>query len=255
MNIEFLIELSRRRLNERYIGSSSKILWIVISPIVPLLMILIVFFYIAKIPDVMNMGLADYSVFVFSGLIPFRFIQKATSEGCELLVANMDMLKSAIFPLPILSMSAIGAMAFDLLMQISLLITLVIIAGTSLQINLLLFLPAILLLFIFSLGLSWIFSVIGAFAREISEIVLILFGALIYFTPIIYPITATPSIFQTFVLLNPLTHFVLIFRDCLEINQSPSHISWFVVSILATVSFLIGRLCIEKAKNYVGDMV
>lgn len=255
MNIEFLIELSRRRLNERYIGSSSRLFWIIVSPTVPLFMSLIVFFYIAKIPAVTNMGIADYSVFVFSGLIPFRFIQKAASEGCDLLVSNMDMLKSAIFPLPILSMSSIGAMAFDLLIQISLLLILLSIAGRSPYINLLLFPPAILLIFIFSLGLSWIFSVIGAFFREISEIVLVMFGVLVYFTPIMYPITATPSVFQSFVMLNPLTHFVLIFRDCFENNQSLSHISWFVASILSAVSILIGKLFIDKAKNYVGDMV
>jgi len=255
MNIEFLIELSRRRLVERYIGSSSRILWIIVSPIVPLLISLIVFFYIAKIPAVTDMGLAEYSLFVFSGLIPFKFIQKATSEGCELIVSNMDMLKSAIFPLPILSMSSIGAMVFDLFIQISLLMVIVKFAGRSPHINLLLFPLAILLIFTFSLGLSWIFSVIGAFARDISEIVLIVFGALIYFTPIMYPSTATPSSFQTIILLNPLTHFVVIFRDCLENNHTPSYLSWFVVSILAALSILIGKTFIDKAKNYVGDMV
>src|SRR5688572_310457 len=97
--LDFLGELIRRKILERYIGSVFELLWIIVSPLIPLFSTLLVFFFIATIPPIKSMGLWGYAAFVLSGLLPYRLFQKSITEGCELILLNLELLKHASFPL------------------------------------------------------------------------------------------------------------------------------------------------------------
>lgn len=256
MRIDFLIEITRRRLIERYIGTSSRLIWVLLAPVVPLLMNLVVFYWIAKIPEVQEMGLANYAVFIFTGLLPFRYVQKACTDSCDLLVSNLEMLKSATFPLSFLSFSVVGAALFEFLIQLMLMIFLLFISETSISLSFFLLPLLLFLLFTVSIGVSWILSVGGYILRDLQEVTAIFFGALLYLTPTMYPVESAPGIMQTLIQINPLTHFVIIFRDCFIPSSDGLHLnSWIFASIISIFVFSIGYATISKTQKFVGDMV
>lgn len=256
MRIDFLLELTRRRITDRYVGTSSRLFWAFLSPVIPLVMNVSVFYFIAKIPQVQSMGVAAYAVFMFSGLLPFRIVQRATLEGCELLVGNMDMLKSAVFPLPFLSLSAVCALLVEFLVQCVFMAVLLVIADVKLGWTIVLFPLCVAALFAFSLGLSWIASILNYALRDLQEILSLLFSVLLYFTPIMYPTEAAPSVFQTLIDLNPLSSFVMIFRDAILSDGAGLHFqSWVVACTTSAAIFAIGYFSVDRARRFVGDLV
>lgn len=256
MRYDFLVEITRRKIIERYVGTSFRIFWVLLAPLIPLLMNLAVFYYIANIPQVRDMGASTYAAFIFSGLLPFRFIQKAATEANDLLIGNLEMLKSASFPLPFLSYSAVGALAVDLLIQGALMAALLIISGEELTWRLLLLPIAVAMLLAMGLGASWLLSVVGYLLRDMQEIMMAIFSALLYVTPTMYPPEAAPEFMQKLIYLNPLTHLIVVFRDTIMPDKSGIHWdSWVIFFIISILMFVIGLYTIRKAQLYVADMV
>jgi ABC-type polysaccharide/polyol phosphate export permease len=219
-------------------------------------MSLLVFYFIAKIPEVQKMGVPQYAAFVFSGLLPFRFIQRAATESCELLSSNIELLKCASFPLVYLSYSSIAALLVDLFLQCLLMGLLIYIAGVK-STYFLLFLP-IFMIFIsmLALGISWILSVIGYLLRDMQEIMTIVFGALVYFTPTMYPANSAPGLMKIIINLNPLTHIIIMFRDIVNPLNGEIHLhSWLIVTAFSFIVFVIGYKVVTASQKYVGDLV
>ena len=174
---DFLIELARRRIMERHVGSSVVLLWALVAPLIPLLINLAVFYFIARIPQIRSMGMAEYTVFIFSGLLPFRIMQSTASEARELMVSNMDMLKSVSFPLHALSLASIMAQIMDFGIQLVVLLVLLLLSGTGIGLQILLLPLALILLIPFLGGMSWTISGMGYLLREMREIVRVVFSA------------------------------------------------------------------------------
>lgn len=253
--IDLLFALINRKIVEKYIGSVLEILWVILSPLVPLLTTLLVFFYMAALPSATEMGVWGYSIYVLTGLIPYRILQRAITDGCDLVVLNLDLLKQAVFPFTFLSLTSIGALLFEFLVQVFFLLIIMFMFGDGLSFNLLL-LPIATLLFLgLLLGMSWMLSIIGYLIRDIREVMTVIFTALLYITPIMYPTTAVPKAVQNIMLFNPLTHITIVFRDAL-LPHSVIHMeSWVYMLVITGVFFVMGYLTISKAGRYAGDLV
>lgn len=253
---EFLFELARRRILERHIGSSIVVLWVVLAPLIPLATNLAVFYFIAKIPTIQSMGVVTYAVYIFSGLLPFRIMQSSVAEASELLVGNMEMLKSVSFPISYLSMAAVAALMLEFGIQSVLMLVLLLVSGTGVTLHILWLPFAVVLLVVFLLGLSWAVSVVAYFFRDLREILGVAFSVLLYLSPVMYPLAAVPPLMKEFITLNPISHFVIIFRDALlPMGDSMHWDSWFFAAVMATLAFGIGGLAIHRTRLFVGDMV
>ena len=253
---DFLFELVRRRVLERYVGSTSVALWMVVSPLIPLVLNLLVFYFIARVPEVQAMGLGLYAAFAFSGLLVFRVLQRAASEGCDLLISNLDMLRSVNFPLPYLSLSSIGALLVDFALQIVLMGVLLAWSGQLPGGSLVLLPPAIAITVVLCIGMSWLASIAGYLAREMQELLTIGLTALLYLSPALYPLEAAPAALRPFIEFNPLTHLVIVFRDALLPSGGGLHVqSWLYAVALAAATFGAGLFAMSRLKRVVGDLV
>ena len=253
---EFLFELTRRRVVERYIGSSAMALWVVVAPLIPLATNLAVFYFVARIPAVQSMGVPAYAVYIFSGLLPFRIIQGAVIEATDLLVTNMEMLKSVNFPLHILSMTSVAALVLEFGLQLLVMLVLLLASGHGVGMSILLLPPAVILLVMALLGASWTASVAGYLLRDLREVLGVGFTVLLYFSPVIYPIEAMPRLMATVANLNPISYFVIVFRDAFLPGAGGLHLeSRLVAGAIATAAFAVGLIAIQRTRRFVGDMV
>jgi lipopolysaccharide transport system permease protein len=188
-------------------------------------------------------------------LLPFRIIQKASAESCDLLVGNMDMLKTAVFPLPFLSLSAVGALLLEFLVQCVFMAAILVVAGTAPGWTIILLPLALVVLFALALGLSWALSILNYALRDLQEIVSLLFSMLVYVTPIMYPPEAAPAVLRVLMYLNPLTSYVVMFRDMILPNQEFHPQAWIISCTTSAALLAIGYLGVRKAQRFVGDMV
>jgi len=253
---DFLIELSRRKIIEKYIGSSFVLLWVVLAPLIPLLTNLLIFYYIAKVPQVKEMGVLGYGVFIFSGLLPYRVFQKGLADASGLLIANMEVLKSAPFPLPFLGIASLGAVIFEFGVQFVFLLVILLISGVGIHWEILLLPLALVFFSFFVLGSIWIIAVLGYLLKDIQEVINVIFMALVYITPTMYPPEAAPGIIQKLININPLTHMIIVFRDVWTPGVDGLQVmSWVYFSALSIGLLIIGYLLTQKTQKFVGDLI
>ena len=254
--LDFLFALIKRKLIERYIGSLLELLWVFISPLVPLLTNLFIFFYLAKVPQITGMGLVNYMIFVFTGLLPYRLVQKAVSEGCDLILNNIEFLKNVNVPLFFFGIVSLGGLLFEFFIQFLLLFSLLLFSEVGFSSQFFLLPLALFLFSLFVLGITWSLSILGYLLKDVQEILNVAFMGLLYLTPIMYPLSLTHGIVNTLIRINPLTQMVIIFRDVLLPDAGGIHVmSWLIFALLAISSFITGYIGISKTQRFVGDLV
>ena len=95
----------------------------------------------------------------------------------------------------------------------------------------------------------------GYLLRDLQEVLGVLFAALIYVTPTMYPPEATPRFLQVLILLNPLTHYVIVFRTDSARAGGLHVLSWLAALGSRRLLLGLGYASIHKIQRFVGDMV
>jgi len=84
------------------------------------------------------------------------------------------------------------------------------------------FAPLVLLpLMLLTLGFGWILASLGVFVRDIGQFIGVLTSALMFVSPVFYPLSALPEDFQPWLQLNPLTFIIEQTRDVLLWGRLP----------------------------------
>ena len=103
------------------------------------------------------------------------------------------------------------------------------------------------------MGLGLWMSVLTAKYRDFSQITGFLTQAMMYLTPIIYPLSEIPSDYRFWISLNPMVPVVEAFLFGLlgKVSFSPLHLSYSVV--IALFLFFSGMYLFKKTERRVVD--
>jgi ABC-type polysaccharide/polyol phosphate export permease len=109
----------------------------------------------------------------------------------------------------------------------------------------LLFPALVVLLMIFTTGVTLVTSMLNVYYRDVGYLVTIVLMLLFYATPIIYPITLVPEEawglpMRDIVELNPLTQFVEASRDIFYLLEVPSLATWGYLLAMSLLSLGLG---------------
>ena len=85
--------------------------------------------------------------------------------------------------------------------------------------------------------------------RDVKQIWEVLTRALFFCSPIFYPITIIPAYLLPYYLLNPVTRFMLIYRDTMVAGNLPSPDGIAVVCGFAGAAYLVGSLVFNKLQR------
>lgn len=118
------------------------------------------------------------------------------------------------------------------------------------------FLPVWMILQIcFGLGLGYFFSVVGAWVRDLIQLVPVLLLVWMYATPIFYPANLVPEKFQMVVWLNPVAQMVNGYRGMILEGALPSlgQIKYFAVAAFASLA--IGWAVFANLRKGIADRI
>jgi lipopolysaccharide transport system permease protein len=102
------------------------------------------------------------------------------------------------------------------------------------------FLPLVLLpLIVLTLGAAWGLASLGVFVRDIAHPIGMVMTALLFASPVFYPITALPEYIRPWLMLNPLTLIIEQTRSVLIFGQTPD---WSGLAVYSSVSVAVGWL-------------
>jgi lipopolysaccharide transport system permease protein len=215
-------QMSRREIVGRYRGSFLGLFWSFINPMLLLAVYTFVFSvaFNARWGASPEGGRFEFAMVLFCGLIVFNFFAECVSRAPQLVLNNPNYVKKVVFPLEILPWTVTLSGLFHATVS-----TLILLAGIALAADLhwtTVFLPVIWAPFVVLVtGLSWLLASLGVFVRDISQVVGFVVTAMLFLSPIFYPVTALPESVQPILLANPLTFVIEQSRGALLWGETP----------------------------------
>jgi ABC-type polysaccharide/polyol phosphate export permease len=223
----------------RYRRSNLGFFWTLLNPLMTMTIMALAFSYVFK------QNIREYAVFLFSGLIPYNFLSASITESTKSIANGEAFLKKIYTPKFLFPLVTVSIEAVNFFLTLTALFILALILGAQIHSSLLLLPFALGMMFFFSLGVGLVLAVTYVYFRDISHFVQVIFTALFYLTPVLYPVSAIPPQLSTLFLLNPLTYFVKLVR-ILILGLPFTARDWGIPLLLAITSFLIGLMVLYR---------
>ena len=251
-NRELIWEMALRDVKGGSKGALLGLLWVVINPLIQVVAYVVIVSFIFKAKLKGSSGPFDYALYVLSGMIPWQIITRSINEAPMLIRSNTELVKQVIYPIETLPMNSLLFGSFGAFINFVVFLGLLIVGG---QFHwTLIFLPIpLLFLWLFLLGVSWIFCITGVILKDLKEIVAVGMMLLIYFSPVVISDTMVGERVWAWILLNPLSHIIVSFRD---VFWGSFHIwSWVIFFGMSTTVFLYGHYVIHRAKRLINEYI
>ncbi len=235
-----LKSLTIKNLKAKYVGSIMGITWVIITP---LLMTVVISFVFTKI---LKVEIPNFQLFILSGFLPWIFFSRALSEATDSIINNVNLLNQFKFSREIIPLSYLLANFIGFILGFVVILPLFIIFNYRVILYIW-FLPVILILFLlFTSGICLFLSSLNVLIRDVSHILEV--GLLFWFwmTPIFYSIEMIPAPYRIICYLNPLTFYMIMFRDILYGATLPNIWVIAVGAILAFLAQVLGYMFFLK---------
>ncbi|MEO5534015.1 MAG: ABC transporter permease [Pseudolysinimonas sp.] len=244
---ELLGNLVARELKGQYRRTVFGQLWSLLNPVATMLIYTIVFsvFLGAQPPRGDPSGLDVFALWLMAGLLPWLFVARVVNGCIEVLIGNESLIKKVYFPRAHLPLSVLLSVGVTWLIEMVVLGVALSLAGAFVVPWLPLTLVVMVLLGIFAVGLGMLAAIANAHFRDTQHLVAIALQMWFYLTPIVYPLdvvanaTRSDPWAMTIFQLNPMEHFVAVFRDLMYASRWPDSVDliWCVCSALVVGMF------------------
>lgn len=241
-NWSLVVALTKREVMGRYRGSAMGILWSLLHPIFLLFVYTLVFSVVFRARwSQGGESRTEFALILFSGLILFNVFSESVNRAPGIVINNVNYVKKVVFPLEILGWVTVASALFHAVISLAVWLAAFIIFR-GLPSPTALFLPVVALpLVLFSLGMTWLLASFGVYLRDVSQVTGILTTALLFLSPIFYPLSALPEPYRTAMLFNPVTTVLEQARETLFAGRIPDlgtlGMYWLVSLLVAWAGF------------------
>ncbi|MEG0615543.1 MAG: ABC transporter permease [Oscillospiraceae bacterium] len=240
---EMLISSVKKDLRSRYRGSFLGFLWTFINPLMQLIIYSIVF------PFLLRMQEPNYPMFVFVGLLPWIYFTSSIQMATTCIVGNSNLVKKIYFPRMILPISVSTTGLMNYIFGLVIVFPALFISGIK-PTPYILLLPVVMLVnYLFTTGICMMLSAMYVFFRDLEHIISIITMAWFYLTPIVFGLNIFPDWVQKILRFNPMTQFVMAYRNVLMYGQPPSPRGFICVTILSVAVFFLGAKIFSKLQR------
>ena len=265
---ELLFNLTSREVRGKYKRTIFGQLWSLANPLALMLIYTLVFGLLFKSNPLPGnpSGLNIFALWLLCGLLPWTFFAAVVNQAAASLVVNANLIQKVSFSRVVLPLSTVGSSAYNWLFEMVVLLVAISIAGGFVLPWIPLVIIAMVLLAIFAAGVGLLFAIANVYFRDTQYLLSIILQLWIYLTPIIYPIervqqasTSVGGLLHTPVTvldiynLNPMVHFVALFRQLIYDNRWPDTVEWVICTLWAIVVFCVGLLVFRKNERNLAE--
>lgn len=188
-------------------------LWFLIQPILTTIMYMFVFGGLAGI----STDGVPQSLFYMSGILLWNYFNTVFMFSSNIFIANANIFGKVYFPRLVVPLSGIASNLVKLGIHLCLFIVIYLyyyIQGADLTISWTVLLFPFLIFMIAFHAMSWglIISALTTKYRDLTQLISFGIQLFMYLTPVVYPLSATPQKYYSFISLNPLTPIFETFR-------------------------------------------
>ena len=228
----------------RYRNSALGFVWTFLEP----LLMLVVLYYVFS--NVIRSNIEDYPLFLLLGLIIWYMFQRATSMGSTSLIDRSGILGKIYFRREIVVISSCLT-AFIMMVFEFVAFAIFVVAFRFTPPTTILLLPILLVdLFILSLGVALVLSVLTVTFRDIKFIWQILLQAGFFITPIIYKLDMFPDYIRSVLQLDPIVpildtaHGLVLYGTLPTIRETAYIIG--STAVILVIGYIVFRLKDKK---------
>jgi lipopolysaccharide transport system permease protein len=211
---ELVAHLARRELNTQHRWTLLGWSWPLARQLAQLAVLVFVF---SKLFD---LGIDNYAVFVFTGLIAFSWFSSGVQGAAYSLLSQRHLIFQPRFPAAVVPVVAVAVPLVDVLMALPVLLVMVIVSGDvgwgALLLPLLLVVQLVLMC-----GIAWLCAAATVYLRDIPQVVLVGLTLLFYMTPVFYNLSSVPARDRWVFDLNPLATLIEAYRSALIGDPGP----------------------------------
>lgn len=249
---ELFYILAWRDIAVRYKQTIIGVLWAVIRPILTMMIFVVVFGKIAKLP---SEGV-PYPIFVFAAMLPWTFFSTAFSDASNSLIGNSNLISKVYFPRLIIPAASVIVAAVDFM--ISFLILMALMVGYRYWPDWhILTLPLFLLLgFFAALGSGLFVASLNVKYRDFRFVIPFIVQLGLYISPIGFSSTIVPEQYRLLYYLNPLVGVVDGFRWAISGGATAFNSTELTMSVSSILLLcLVGVMHFRKTEKTFADVI
>jgi ABC-type polysaccharide/polyol phosphate export permease len=236
--------LVSRDLRIRYKRSVLGVWWTLLSPLLEMAALAVVFSQVFRFSSTD----VPYVVYLLAGIVVAGLMRNAIVRTASSLVDNAQTLTSMRVPAEVFSLSAALEVGANFLVSLLPLLLIMLVSGAAISVTApLVLVPTVLLLaFAFGVGLA-VAPVVARFLDTLALVGIVL-GLVTYLAPVFYPFSIVPERFRFIVELNPLYHFLNIFREMLYGDGIGALDDYLIAGAYAIVALALGAWIFSRGK-------
>ena len=239
-------ELVGRDLKVKYRRSFLGYIWSILNPLLMMLLQSLIFSFMFR------NNIPNFPLYLICGNTLFTFFNESTSMGMNSIIQNAALIKKVYIPKYIFPLSRVFSCFVTLLFSLVAIVLVMVVTRSPFYWTILLFWVPLLFLFIFCCGMALLLSALTVYFRDMQHLYSVLVMGWMYATPLFYPIEALPPAVIPLMKLNPLYHYVNMFRNLVMYGNIPGPNTWFACIASAAVMLGIGLWAFRKLqKNFI----
>ncbi|RKN82275.1 ABC transporter permease [Paenibacillus ginsengarvi] len=238
-----LNELVSRDLKVKYRRSVLGYLWSILNPLLMMLVISAVFSYIFE------NQITNYAAYLICGQVIYQFFSESTNQAMKSVISGESLIKKVRIPKYIFPVAATISSFVNLLFSLVAVIIILFVSGAQIKFTILFFPLPLIYLVMISMGVGLILSILAVYFRDMLHLYGVVLTALMYATPIFYPIDSLPPHVIFFLKFNPLYHIVDMFRNVVLYGNIPTVEENVICMAFAAISLMVGFVIFKRYQD------
>lgn len=238
-------ELVSREIKRKYARSYLGIVWSVLNPLMTMVVMSLIFSTIFK------RNIENFPIYYLTGNIMWSLFTGATNSAMTALVDNKTLLIKVKLPMQVFplarSCTALANFGYSMIAYVIMLL----VFRIRPSIYMLFMILAVAGLFMFSIGMGYILSILYVLFGDIKHLYSVFLTILMYASALFYPVESTSGLMQEIIIRNPVYNYIAFVRKCVMYASMPSLEEWARMFVWSFGVYILGKLYFDKMHNRV----
>ena len=245
---ELVINLTIVELKNKYQNTTLGFFWSILGPFLLATVLYFVFSNVFSQEE-------NFAPNVLVGIMAWRFFAGGTMTSLYSIVGKPSLVTKVYIPRKILTLSTALSVLISSTLEFIILLPIIFVLTGGIPVTVLLFPLVSLLYFSLIFGASLVLAALFVYFRDLNQIWDVVIFTGFFLSPIVYPLSRIPDSYMTYYMLNPITRFIIMYREVIIAGNLPSIGSLIVVIGWCVILFIIGNLVFNKLQRRFAEAI
>lgn len=236
-------QLTSREIKRKYARSYLGIVWSVLNPLLSMAVLSLIF------SQLFRRSIENYPIYYLTGYILWQMFTGATSAAMTTLVDNKPLLLKVKFPMDLFVLTRVYTALINLGYSLAAYVVMLAVFRIAPKWTMLLSPVIILLLFLFSLGISYMLAAAYVFFGDVKHLYTVALTLWMYCSAIFYPVEQLQGFIRVVIQNNPLYVYIHCMRGAVMTGELPGGTEWLQMVLWGAGVCLLGVMVFRKNRN------